>query len=211
MAVQEHYRGDTGEMRYRIKIEGSSPLLMHSARGIDEFSPEKQEIAELTKKRGTNKTVIDAKRIAELETSLSLWLDAQGAVTIPPEAIRACIETSARKLKEGPLVREGMLVEGTTFHYDQERYGETLEELSKTTQFSAVVVVQRNRINRTRAQFEDWACTFVLDCDDELIDRGKVEAWLRIAGKRIGLGDWRPEKSGLRGRFVVAEFEELGQ
>ena len=123
-----HYRGD---QRYRIKIEGSSPLLMHSTRGIDEFSPEKQEIAELTKKRGTNKTVIDAKRIAELETSLSLWLDAQGAVTIPPEAIRACIETSARKLKEGPLVREGMLVEGTTFHYDQERYGETLEELSK--------------------------------------------------------------------------------
>ena len=109
------------------------------------------------------------------------------------------------------MVREGMLVEETIFHYDADHYGVTLEELSKTTQFSAVVVVQRSRIMRTRSQFEEWACTFVLDCDDELIDRSKVEAWLRIAGKRIGLGDWRPEKSGLRGRFIVASFEELGE
>ena len=198
-------------MRYRIKIEGTSPLLMHSARGVDRFSPEKQEIAELTKKRGDNFTSIDAGKVAELEASLSLWLDAKGAVAIPPEAIRACIETSARKRKEGPMVREGLLVESTEFHYDTERYGVTLEELSKTTQFSAVVVVQRSRINRTRAQFEEWACTFVLDCDDELIDASKIDAWLRIAGKRIGLGDWRPEKSGMRGRFIVKEFEELGE
>ena len=198
-------------MRYRIRIEGSSPLLMHSARGLDPESPEKQEIAQLTAKRGTNRTSTDSRRIEELETSLSFWINADGSPTIPPEAIRGCVETAARKLKQGPLVREGMLVESSEFFYDVERYGSTIQELSKSTQFRTAVVVQRQRILRTRAQFEEWSCDFVLDCDDDLIDRTKIEDWLRIAGKRIGLGDWRPEKSGMRGRFITTGIEELGE
>ena len=94
-----------------------------------------------------------------------------------------------------------------SFDYDRERYGVTVEELGKSAQFTKPVVVQRNRILRTRAKFDDWSCTFHLDTDPELVDRLQLETWLEIGGRRIGLGDWRPEKSGNFGRFEVMSVE----
>ncbi len=42
------------------------------------------------------------------------------------------------------------------------------------------------------------------------MDREKLTAWLALGGRRIGLGDWRPEKQGgVFGRFDVEEVTEL--
>ncbi len=198
-------------MRYQVTIRGVSPLITHNgAAGLDTRSPANVEKAEIARKKGSNRTATDDERIKELECQTSLWLDARDAATIPEGAIRACIETGARKLKQGPQVREGLVVEGVqSFDYDREELGSTVEELGKRAQFTVGVVVQRNRVLRTRAKFDEWSCAFTLDCDDELVDKDQLEAWLDIAGRRIGLGDWRPEKSGTYGRFE-AEVQPLG-
>ena len=47
------------------------------------------------------------------------------------------------------------------------------------------------------------------DIDEELVDQAKLTAWLAVGGGRIGLGDWRPEKSGVFGRFDVESVTEL--
>lgn len=191
-------------MEYQVKIKGISPILMRNGDGLDPRTPANIEKAEITSKRGSNRTESDDSRLRELECLTSLWLKHDDTVTIPEAAIRACIETAARKLKQGSQVREGLIVFESNFEYDRERYGETLEELSKNTQFTTGVVVQRSRTLRTRARFElDWACEFRCDADDELVDRAQLETWLDIAGRRIGLGDWRPEKSGSYGRFEL--------
>ena len=106
-------------------------------------------------------------------------------------------------------MREGLMVaEILSFDYDKERYGVTVEELGKTTQFTTGVVVQRRRIPRTRAKFDNWEVTFRLDTDEELVDQGQLARWLDIAGRRIGLGDWRPGKSGGNyGRFETVKIE----
>ena len=49
----------------------------------------------------------------------------------------------------------------------------------------------------------------VRDVDPELVDRDKLTAWLALGGRRVGLGDWRPEESGQYGRFDVEEVTEL--
>ena len=41
------------------------------------------------------------------------------------------------------------------------------------------------------------------------MDKTKLTAWLALGGRRIGLGDWRPEKSGVFGRLDVEEVIEL--
>ena len=196
-------------MFYNVKISGIRPIIMHSGAGLDSKHPANIEKAELTRKKGSNRTDTDDARIAELECLLSLWLDHAGNPTIPAAAIRANIETGARKLKQGPQVREGLIVnEINGFGYDRSRYGETLEELGKTTQFRTRVVVQRQGILRTRAMFDTpWTCEYTLDCDDQLVDASQLEVWLDIAGRRIGLGDWRPEKSGDYGRYEVVSIE----
>ncbi len=193
-------------MLYRIRIEGISPIIQHSASGLDDLQPINQEIKAITSSRGSRTEAEDA-RLRQLETIASLWLDANEQPTIPAAAIRSNIEKAARKRREGPQVREGLVVTSTAFEYDNERYGDTLEELQKSAQFTVPVVVQRNRIMRTRAKFDlPWACVFEIDADDELVSESLLTEWLDIGGRRIGLGDWRPEKSGQYGRFELAEI-----
>ena len=199
-------------MLYSITIDGLSGIIHHSAAGIDPSAAINIEKAEITRKRGSNRTEADDARLRELETVGSLWLDSQGSPTIPASAIRAVIETGAKKLKQGPQVREGLVVTDTAFDFDRAKYGDSMEDWQRTTQFTTSVVVQRNRISRTRALFETpWSCTFEVDVDDELVDEEQLRRWLDIGGRRIGLGDWRPEKSGTYGRFIVRSVETLEQ
>ena len=194
-------------MLYTVKIEGVSALIQHSASGLDPLLAVNIEKGEITKKRGSNRTEADDARLRQLETITAFWLDANERPTIPASALRSVIETGARKVKQGPMVREGLVVTRSQFTYDTARYGDTLEELALTTQHTVPVVVQRNRILRTRAKFDcPWACEFDLDCDDELVSEPFLSQWLDIAGRRIGLGDWRPEKSGEFGRFTATNI-----
>ena len=197
-------------MQYKISLVGIAPIIMHCGlRGLETRSSISLEIKEISKKRGSNRTETDDQRLAELECQRSFWLDPKGKVEIPARVIRANIETGARKLKQGPQVREGLVVTGTEFNYDTELYGTTLEELGKSAQFTTAVVVQRNRILRTRGMFKDWSVIVFVDTDPELVDKIQLSQWLDIGGRRIGLGDWRPEKSGNYGRFEVESITEI--
>ena len=131
-------------MRLQFTLTGVSPILMHNgAAGIDTRSALSREIAAIAAKKGGDRTEPDDLRLQELECQRSLYLDADGKPTLPEAALRAMIEASARKVKQGPQVREGLLIEWVSFCYDVERYGETLEKLVQTTQFTVPAVVQR--------------------------------------------------------------------
>ena len=152
-------------MRLEFTLAGVSPLIMHNgAAGLDTRSALSREIAALTAKRGGNRTDIDDRRLWELECRRSLYLDADGRPTLPEAALRAVIESSARKTKQGPLVREGLMIESVTFCYDVKRYGEDVKKLITTAQFVAPVVVNRKRVLRSRARFDcPWSVVGVAD------------------------------------------------
>lgn len=196
-------------MLYDVHITGIRPVIHNNGGAVDKYLPANIQKAEITSQR--HRTEIEDAMVAQLDCQLALWLiPGTETPTIPPTAIRAAIETAARKNKEGPLVREGLIVsEISGFDYDIARYGSGLADLSMTTQFRTGVVIQRQRVLKTRAMFDlDWGLRFVLDCDEELIEKRHLERWLDIAGRRIGIGDWRPEKSGDYGRFDVASICE---
>ena len=129
-------------MRYKITISGVSAIVVHNgATGLDTQSPLKLAIAEITKKRSSNRTEADELQIRELECRNSLYLDDDGRPTIPAAAVRGAIETGARKFKQGGNVREGLIVESVdAFNYDVDRYGTTEEELGKTAQFTVCLL-----------------------------------------------------------------------
>ena len=198
-------------MRLEFTLAGVSPLIMHNgAAGLDTRSALSREIAAITAKRGGNRTDVDDQRLRALECQRSLCLGVDRRPKVPEAALRAMIEASAKKTKQGPLVREGLMIESVAFGYDVDRYGEKVEELSTKAQFVAPVVIGRKRILRTRAKFDcPWSIVGVADVDEELVDRDQLMAWLATGGRRIGLGDWRPEKSGHYGRFDVEKVTEL--
>ena len=102
---------------------------------MDTRSAANIEKAQITKKRGSNRTVADDVRLRELECFVSLYLDEEGAATFPAAALRTNIETAARKLRQGPQVREGLIVEEVEeFDYDRS-LGTSPDELARNAQF----------------------------------------------------------------------------
>ena len=191
--------------QYRRNFSNHPPQL---SRVSTRYSPSASRSRRSPAERGANRTVADNERLRRLETIRSLWLNADGMPTIPPAAIRSLLETGARKLRQGAQVREGLVVVDTSFVYDIDVYGETLDELAERAQFTVPVVVKGIRLMRTRPKFDPpWSCTFTVDADDELVDQDHLARWLDIGGRRIGLGDWRPEKSGEYGRFSIGSIQ----
>ena len=197
-------------MRYRIRLRGVTPLIVdNGAAGLDTRSAANIEKAQIAKRRGSNRTVADDIRLRELECLVSLYLDEGGAPTFPAAAFRKNIESAARKLRQGAQVREGLIVEEVEeFDYDRS-LGTTAAELARTAQFTVGVRLRGGRVLRTRARFDDWAATIRVDVDPELVDREQLLTWLDIGGRRLGVGNWRPEKSGVFGRFEVENIQMI--
>lgn len=71
------------------------------------------------------------------------------------------------------------------------------------------VIVNRGRIIRKRPYFPKWALQFTLLYDEDEIPKSTIKDILEYAGERNGIGDYRPEKGGPFGKFIVTEFSEV--
>ena len=65
------------------------------------------------------------------------------------------------------------------------------------------------RIIRHRALFNDWKLNFTLNLDTELLAPKMLREIVDAAGKRIGLGDFRPQTKGPFGKYVVTDWKQL--
>ena len=207
---------DNDVTTYEARIAGDSPIIMHSgARCLAEDSPIKDAIASLAKVTASKRTPEQRTELKRLESLNSLWLTDDGRIEVPAAAIRATIENAARKSKDGPAVREGLLVIATAFDWNRVAYGtddddDALRALAAKVAYSVPVVVQRARILRTRAMFKPpWTVTAHIECANDMIEKKNLEEWIRVAGRRIGLGDWRPQKSGIYGRFQLESLNAI--
>ena len=78
------------------------------------------------------------------------------------------------------------------------------------------VVVSRAGIIRTRPVVREWQLTFTIVADESLMtasfkDTGldALTSILADAGKKQGIGDYRPQKGGNFGRYVITNAKEL--
>ena len=63
------------------------------------------------------------------------------------------------------------------------------------------------RFNCHRPMFDDWSLEFTLGLDTTLLSEPLLRSIVDDAGKRIGLGDFRPDCKGMFGKFVVTKWE----
>jgi hypothetical protein len=69
-----------------------------------------------------------------------------------------------------------------------------------------VVPATKGRVLRHRPRLEAWRVTFSLAYDDSLLSAVNLRRIVDDTGTRIGLLDFRPEKKGPFGRFVVISW-----
>lgn len=62
------------------------------------------------------------------------------------------------------------------------------------------------RILAHRPMFDDWALSFTLELDTTIMGEKLLRQIIDDAGKRVGIGDFRPATKGPFGRFVVTNW-----
>ena len=99
-----------------------------------------------------------------------------------------------------------MLVDGNAI-LDFDDDGSAVDDLWKDKKYvhRAAVNVRGSRIMRTRPKFDNWSASIDILYDPENLNREHVEQWVEVAGREVGLMDWRPRF----GRFEVVSVEEV--
>jgi len=64
------------------------------------------------------------------------------------------------------------------------------------------------RIACHRPVFNDWQISFTIELDSDMMGPKLLREIVDAAGKRIGLGDFRPSRKGPFGKFVVTSWKE---
>lgn len=62
---------------------------------------------------------------------------------------------------------------------------------------------------RYRGEFAPWSATLTVKFNANLMSAAQVVNLFETAGFAVGVGDWRPERDGVHGRFHVAKGAEM--
>jgi len=175
-----------------ITIKGISPLLMHRfpMTGADEPSKKRTGVPDW-----------------QAEAEIALYKDEEGIIYEPASHLEASIQNAAKSFKitgrRGATY--GKLVGATVeVHPDAIPH-----KITKYVIDSRPVVIQRARIIRYRPRFDEWELDFTLRLLDEQLKVDVVKEILDQAGLYVGIGDYRPQRGGKFGKFMVTKFEEV--
>lgn len=72
---------------------------------------------------------------------------------------------------------------------------------------AVVVPATKGRVVRFRPRLDAWEVSFQIDYDDTLLKETELRRVVDDTGSRVGLLDFRPERKGPFGRFMVTEWK----
>lgn len=184
---------------FKVEIEGISPIL------FNRFS-EESEIPQKMKKAGKRDYGTPREQAEKTvyvdQTSLQIWMPStwvKGAMTAISSDYK--LPSSRRSVKS--------VIGGAVLFNEEKIYFTPTKKISDIEVDSRPCVVQRARIMRHRARLEQWKVAFNVEVDDEILMPENVYQILSDSGKRAGLGDFRPQKGGPYGRFILTSWEKL--
>lgn len=209
--------------RFAIKVTGLTDLLMHNGRLANPMDPATREVGDAHKAYQKNKTEENFYAMARAEFMGGLYYVDQGIGPVwPSDNLHTALKKAAAKVKRGrstlknPIsaaiiwdAAESPLAYASFGSGAAPRDAEALWE-NENYRFMKSARVGSAKVQRTRPIFKSWRFEVSGTLDTEILDLADLEAVAKIAGQLVGLGDWRPEKSGSYGRFSV-EVVDLGE
>lgn len=177
--------------KVRVEIEGLTPLLMNR------LVPE-----DLQRKTKKTTKVYDFDEDAKKSAYIA-QVDGKQTLYIPSEAVFRCTINTAKFYKTGKLRASRILAGSMRIEPDKIPLNSMSYEVDVRP-----VVVQRARVLRARAKVPKWKVLFDIVFDRGTIDNPTfIKEILEEAGMKSGLLDFRPERGGSFGTFVVNKFE----
>lgn len=178
------------EKIYEVTIKGTTPLLQHRFSGAEEV--------------GTTKKKTRSSQENNVEDTLYQLPD--GTIYQPSDCIKQSMIEAAKAFKKG---RSNMTKQFASFVIV---LPEAIPHINKkwiADRRPVVIPSTRGRVMRNRAKFEEWSLKFdvqILDADE--IPEQTLHDVLEYAGHYVGIGDYRPQKKGMYGRFIISEIKE---
>lgn len=180
---------------YNITIEGTSPLLMNR--------PSQLDIGD--KSKDVKRETQTPQQIAEAK----LYTDAEDRVYIPATWFQGAIVEAGKQKKmmgKGSSKATYSKVAGSSAEINP--FEIVLEDKWKVFSILAVNPTTKGRNVLHRPQFDKWNVEFEITFDEEAIEVSVMKELFDIAGRVVGVGDWRPAKKGRFGKFQVTSWKE---
>lgn len=186
-------------MKITVTIQGVSPLLMNRFTEANEIAVSGGTTVAFRGSKGTPREQAEPKR----------YCDTKGVLYIPGPNIFSALIAAGSFHKAGKskittmktsLVPAGIQVEDLVCSLDTDQW--------EVDSRSVVIPSTGGRIMCHRPRVDKWSLSFTLDVDTTMFDPKLVRAIVDDAGKKIGLGDYRPARKGPFGRFVVTKWDE---
>lgn len=191
------------DMKIEVTISGITPLLMNRFTEANEVAVSGGTSVSYRGDKGTPREQATPKRYA----------DSEGRLYIPGPNIFAAIIAAGTFHKAGKsklttmktsLIPAGLMVDDLICLLT-DASGEPLTEWEVDSR-SVVIPSTGGRIMAHRPRVDAWHATFTLDVDTTMFTPNLVRSVVDDAGKKIGLGDYRPARKGPFGRFVVSRW-----
>lgn len=191
-------------MELTMKMTGAAPLVVQGPTLVDPLHPLTKEYQKLTGKR--KKTDDDLREIYRIEFYAGLYYDKHLGPYLPGENLEACLRDGAKRTRRGELVRRAVLVLDNEMPlvYPGPR---TVDELWKAPEgefrlLAPIVVNRGSRTMRMRPIFRVWNCEARIDLDTTEMNFEDFREVAETAGRREGLGTWRPRYGRYRVEVV---------
>ena len=191
-------------MKISVTIKGTTPLIMNR------FTEEN----EVSVTGGTSAVQIGDKGTPRIQAEKKRYADKEGNLYIPGPNIFACLINAGKFHKVGKskvttqkssLIPAGITVEEIVVPMSNGNGGTPVWEVDSR---SVVIPSTGGRIMCHRPRVDEWGAKFSLDVDTEMFQPSFVRKLMDDAGKKVGLCDYRPERKGPFGRFVVTGWTE---
>ena len=183
-------------MNIQATIEGRSPLLCN--RYLDSAAGNGTSAAIKTGAKGTPRE----------QAAPKLYTDADGKPGVPGANVFAALISAGKFIKAGrktlttaksSLVPAGLLV--------TELFCPLRPVQWEVDSRSVVIPATGGRIMCHRPRFDKWSLSFTIELDETLFAPEVARQLADEAGKKVGLGDFRPERRGPFGRFNVTQWK----
>jgi hypothetical protein len=185
-------------MKIAATIKGITPILMNR------FTEE----AEVKVSSGISKVSVSGKGTPREQAKKKAYSDDKGNLYIPGPNIFACIvqagifhKVGRSKIttKKSSLIPAGMAINEIICPLNTREF--------EVDSRSVVIPATGGRIMCHRPRLDEWSLSFSLEVDTEMFDEKTVRLLVDDAGKKVGLGDFRPSRKGPFGRFTVTGWK----
>jgi hypothetical protein len=175
-----------------FKIVGASPLLMNSAASFTEADEGPK----------TRKSIPPP----EVEAENGAYRLSSGDLGFPAAAFKKAVVSAAKGRKVGRLGLPGIVL-ASVFETTEllplkhPKTGKPLKDYE--IDIRGARPQGQGMVRRARPRLDEWSCEVSFEYDEDLIDVALIRDLLDRAGRNVGVGNFRPEKTGRYGRFEV--------